>query len=52
MQKVISCSLSILNKANLVPFMLEYDFQPVVTGFIKIALIMMILMMTNGTIRS
>ena len=38
MQNVISCSCSIFNKA------LEYDFQPIVTSVITIALIMMILM--------
>ena len=49
-QNVVSCSCSIFNKAA--PFVLEYDFQPVITSFISIVLIMMIIMMIIGTSRS
>ena len=41
---MISCSFSTFNKANPAPLMLEYDFQPVVTSFASVALIMMIMM--------
>ena len=38
-----------LLKAISAPFMLEYDFQPVVTSFVCIALNTLIMMMTIGT---
>ena len=43
---------NIIIKANPVPFMLEYDFQPVKSQFACIELIMMIMMMTIGASRS
>ena len=46
MQNMISCRCSTFNKVNPAPFMLEYDFQPVVTSLASIALNMMIVMMT------
>ena len=44
--------LNFFNKANPALFMLEYDFQSVVTSFASIALIMMIMMVMIGTSRS
>ena len=46
MKNKIRHSCSTFNTENFALFMLEYNFQPVVTSFVSIALIMMVSMMT------